>query len=97
MRAWTDLPQIMLTKKDVEKTKQVVEATCNIVGRNVLQKGIGRFINGIKIALLCSKHDDDGDKSEAEDNIFHISQKFESSEEIAYTCLSDKHIDQLEW
>ena len=88
-------PTRLLTKNDVEITKQVVEATCNkSVGRNFLHKGIGRFINSIKIAYLCSKHD--GEKSEAEDDISRMLENFESSEEIAYTCLSDVPIDQLE-
>ena len=79
----------------MEITKQGVEATCNkSVGRNFLHKGIGRFINSIKITYLCSKHDEE--KSEAEDDISRLLENFESSEEIAYTCLSDVPIDQLE-
>ena len=80
-------PTRYLTSDDIESTKSVVEATSNkAAGRNFLTRGIGRFINSIKIAYLTDKYGDHA--SDKEDDISKMIGNFEQSNEIAYTCLS---------
>ncbi len=84
----------MLTKEQIENTKEVVKAAASkAVGRNFLRGKFERFINSIKINYLYSK-DNDGKSSKLED-ICCMLDNFKNAGEIAFTSLSDVPLSDL--
>ena len=86
-------PTRLLTQQQIEDTRDVVRATSNrAVGRNFLKGKLGRFVNSVKIAYLGSRED----KSNTADDISDMIDNFITSEEIAFTCISDVPLADLE-
>lgn len=86
-------PTRLLTQEQIEDTRDVVRATSNrAVGRNFLKGRLGRFVDSVKIAYLGLRED----KTDTADDITNMIDNFITSEEIAFTCISDVPISDLE-
>ena len=87
-------PTRLLTKDQIENTKEIVKAAASkAVGRNFLRGKFGRFINSIKINYLASK--DNVGKSSKLGDISRMLGDFENAQEIAFTSLSDVPLSDL--
>lgn len=82
------LPTRLLTSDQVEETLHVINATSNNgAARNYLHGKFGKFVNLIKIAYLQRR--ETGVLDSTKDDIDHMLENFESSNEISFVSLSD--------
>jgi hypothetical protein len=82
------LPTRLLTSDQVEETLDVINATSNNgAARNYLHGKFGKFVNLIKIAYLQRR--ETGVLDSTKDDIDHMLENFESSNEISFVSLSD--------
>ena len=92
-RDGVSMPTRLLSESDKEETRHVVESTTNkAVGRNFLLRRLGKFINSAKIAYLTRS----GKGTAATDDISEMLDTFKSSNEIAFTTISDVPMTELE-
>ena len=82
------VPTRLLTSDQIENIAHVVNATSNnATGRNLLHTKFGKFINSMKAAYLCRKHN--GELSSARDDITVMLDNLVKSNEISFVSLAD--------
>ncbi len=79
------LPTCLLTSNKIEETLHFVKSTSN----NDLHGKFGKFVNIIKIAYLHRSRRENGLLLSTKDDIDHMMENFELSEDISFVSLSD--------
>jgi hypothetical protein len=88
------LPTCLLTSGKIKETLHFVKSTSNNgSAQNYLHGKVGKFVNIIKIAYLHRR--ENGHLLSKKDDIDHMMENFELSEDISFVSLSDVPVKEF--